>query len=369
MRTTSFRLLFPALSLLAGACDDSDSPFEPPPAEQEVPAVETDQPSLSGGRWADGYLTVLDPAGPAKPPATLVYNRSGGRITLTRPTGTTGRYIATFTGLSAVLGAKSTVQVTGYSLDNAHCKPVNGVLVNDKVEVRCFNSATGAPAEAAFSLVVLRKSASRAFAYANQPTSASYSPQASGSWNPSGTTKVTRLSTGYYQVHFNNLGAQLSSHGGHVQVSAVGAGSAYCKLSEEWGGSPNLSVVVQCYTLAGQPADAKFTVLFQRPAAHLAYAYANQPTTARYSPGPFWSSNPTGGSISVQRASTGVYFVDWQGVAPAIIDLGNIQVTALGFQEYAQCKIHGFGDTIAGVRCFAPNGTLVDVAFTVLLGS
>jgi hypothetical protein len=61
--------------------------------------------------------------------------------------------------------------------------------------------------------------------------------------------------------------------------------------------------------------------------------------------------------------------VDWRGIDPAIIELGNIQVTALGFQEYAQCKIHDVGSTIAGVRCFAPNGTLVDVAFTVLMGS
>ncbi len=360
MRAISFRLLLPALSLLAGACDDSDAPFEPPLA---------DQPSLAAGRWADGYLTLLDPTGSAKPPATMVYNRSGGKITITRPTGTIGRYVATFTGLSALLGARSTVQVTAYTTDNSHCKPVNGALVNDKVEVRCFNSATGAPAEATFSLVVLRKSAGRAFAYANQPTAASYSPQTSGSWNPSGTSKVTRLGKGFYQVHFNNLGAQLTSHGGHVQVSAVGAGSAYCKLVEEWGGNPNLSVTVQCYGLVGQPADAKFTVLWQGPSAHLAYAYANQPTAASYAPSAFWSSNPTGGPISVQRASTGVYFVDWRGVDPSIIDLGNIQVTALGFYEYAQCKIHGFGSTIAGVRCFAPNGALVDVAFTVLLGS
>jgi hypothetical protein len=49
--------------------------------------------------------------------------------------------------------------------------------------------------------------------------------------------------------------------------------------------------------------------------------------------------------------------------------MGTMQVTALGFYDYAQCKIHGFNAERAAVRCFAPNGTLVDVAFTVLMGS
>jgi hypothetical protein len=367
MRATTFRLLFPALGLLAGACDDSDAPFEPPVAEQEVPG--SDLSGLATARWADGYLTLMDPTGASKPPSTLVYNRSGGKITVTRPAGTTGRYIATFSGLSRLLGTSSTVQVTAYGPGNAHCKAVNAYLVSDKVEVRCFNSATGAPAGAGFSLVVLRKAANRAFAYAHQPTASSYSPQAKGSWNPSGTSKVIRHGTGSYQVIFNGLGAQLSGHGGHAQVSAVGPGHAYCKLTEEWGGSPNLGVLVQCYTLAGQPVDAKFTVLFQKSAAHVAFVYVNRPGIGDHEPDRFWSAHPRGGIIWIGHASTGVYYVDWLGVDPEIIDLGNIQVTALGFHDSAQCKIHGYGSQIAGVRCFAPNGSPVDVAFTVLLGS
>ncbi len=364
---TLLGLLLVPIVLAASACEDSNSALEPSSEEE---ARRADQlAALAAARWADGYLTMFNLANPSDLPEAYRYNRSGGRITVTRPAGSTGRYIATFTGLSTLLGTKSTVQVTGYGRDNAHCKPVTGVLVNDKVEVRCFNSATGVPAEAAFSLVVLRKTADRAFAFAHQPTAASYTPQAKGSWNPAGTMKVNRLGTGSYQVLFNKLGAQLSGVGGHVQVSAIGTGNAYCKLAEEWGGSPNLGVIVQCYTLAGQPVDAKFTVLFQRSAAHVAYVYANRPGTTSYEPDRFWSAHPTGGKISISRASTGLYYVDWVGADPEIIDMGNIQVTALGFHEYAQCKVEAYGSQIAGVRCFAPSGTLVDVAFTVLMGS
>ncbi len=360
MRATSFRELLPVLGLLVGACDDSDAPFEP---------VVGDLPSVAAARWADGYLTLLDPTGASKPAATLVYNRSGGKITVTRPAGTTGRYVVTFTGLSGVLGAKSTVRVTGHGVDNAHCKPVNAVLANDKVEVRCFNSATGKPAASGFSVAVLRKANDRVFAYAHKPAAASYSPQAKGSWNTSGSIRVNRFGPGTYQVLFNKLGPLLDNHGGSVHVSAVGTGNAYCKLAEEWAGMPNLGIAVQCYTLAGNPVDSKFTVLLQRPAEHVAYAYASQVGTANYSPDPYRSFNPAFGPISVQRSSTGIYYVDWRGVDPAIIDLGNIQVTALGFQEYAQCKVSAVGSNVAGVRCFAPSGALVDVAFTILMGS
>lgn len=266
MRTaTAFRLLLVPATLLAAACEDSSSPLEPPTAP--APGATAETAALAEQRWADGYATLDDPKIQLYTPSPETsYNRAGGRITIEQPAGKTGRYIVTFAGLSAALGTKSTVHVSSaYGSTPTHCKPMTGTLVSDKVEVRCLGISSGTPSNSAFSIVVLRKAAGRAFAFAHQPTNGSYAPAGSGSYNPAGTIRINRSTTGNYQVVFTKLGAQLGSRGGHVQVNAVASGKAWCKTAEEWGGSPNLSLLVQCYTTGGVPVDAKFTVLFQLP--------------------------------------------------------------------------------------------------------
>ena len=111
-------------------------------------------------------------------------------------------------------------------------------------------------------MLVTRDYSDLAFAYANQPTIASYSPAAAGSWNPAGTSKVVRNGVGQYLVTFNGLGAELpSTAGGHVQVNAVGTGGAHCQIAA-WGGTPNMAVRVGCFTPGGARVDSKFTVCF-----------------------------------------------------------------------------------------------------------
>jgi hypothetical protein len=371
--TTKLRLLLLPAALMMAACEDSDSPFEPatapaPAAPAEVPSVDA-TPALADQRWADGYAVIDNPtATPFTPPSDFSYNRAGGRISVQRPAGSTGRYIVTFAGLSAALGTKSTVHVTSGGVVNSYCKPMTGTLVSDKVEVRCFYT-NGTPANSEFTILVLRKAGGRAFAFGNQPTTASYAPAASGSYNPAGTTKVVRLGVGNYHVQFNNLGAQLGGKSGHVQVNAVASGKAWCKTAEEWGGNPHLSVLVQCYTTGGLPVDARFTVLFQLPSAHLAYAYANLPSLSSYKVSPFWSSNPAGGDVVVNRINVGEFTVSWAGADPHIIGMGNVQVTALGLYDNAQCIIEQLASDGVVLKCFAANGAPVDVPFTVLLGS
>jgi hypothetical protein len=321
--------------------------------------------------WADGYLRSRDKiASFSTPEPSHSFNRSGGAMTVTKVAGTTGRYVARFRGLSALLGTRSTVHVTefGGTQDATYCKPVGAYLVRDSVEVRCFKIGTGAAANALFYLQVAGKRADRAFAFAHQPTATGYSPAAAGSWNPAGASKVTRTGVGQYLVTFNGLGARLPAGvGGHVQVNAVGVGKAHCEIGA-WGGSPDLAVRVGCYTPAGAPVDAKFIVLFALPAAHLAYALADQLDRDNYSPSPVYSSNPVGGAITITRYAVGEYDIVWTGVEAEIRDFGNAQVTAYG-QDGAQCKVAGVIKDAVGVQCFAPNGTPVNTYFTVLLGS
>ena len=365
MRTAiSLSLLLVPAVLLVTACEESSSPLEPlaaPPGQDSPQAVEQ-------ARWADGYLRVTDPLATGySPAADFSFNRAGGATTITRPAGTTGRYVATFGGLSALFAGRSAVHVTGYGTGNTYCKPVTPYLASDKVEVRCFKGANGTPVNAAFTLLVTGANGDRGFAFAHQPTATGYAPHAKHSWNPAGTMKVTRFSKGVYEVVFANL-RPLELPLGHAQVTALGSGPARCTLGE-WGGEPDLYVQVSCHTPAGALVDSKFSVLFARPADHLAYAFADQPTTASYTPPAFGAWNPSGGGISISRSGVGKYAVRWNGADPMILGQGNVQVTAVEYATGTHCKVTGQGAESAEVQCYSPNGTLVDSYYSVLLGS
>jgi hypothetical protein len=369
MRAVPFRLLLPALGLLAGACDDSKTPLEPLVAREEAPAASAEVTALPSGRWAAGYLLSLDPLGTLRtPPSNASYNAAGGPITVQQPVGTTGRYVVTFTGLSAAVGGKNTVQVSGYGSDNTFCKAMAGALAADKVEVRCYRTANGSLVNAGFSLAVVAGGADRAFAFANQPTAtASYTAANAGTWNPVGSTVVQRASVGLYRVTFKKLST--TSHGGNVQVHAVSSGKAHCKLAY-YDAGVDLNLTVQCYLPTGNPVDAKFNVLVQRPNANVAYTFAEQADLdGQYGPQPYWSHNPAKGPTLVWRRSKGVYEVFWTDFDPYVIDRGNVQVMDFGENNYGHCKPFAIGAISVAVRCFAPNGTLADIPFMVLLGS
>ena len=374
----TLRLLIVPAVLLAAACDDSSNPVAPeelPTADAEAPAPDAGRKDATGpledaAGWADGYIWAATVDGGLVPVSNASYNRSGGAITVTKVAGTTGRYVTRFKGLSALLGGKSTVHVSSSNTKSgaAYCKPVGGFLVRDSVEVRCFRAGTGAPMNSDFQLNVVGKRDDRAFAFANQPTAASYTLASAGTWNPAGATRVYRDGIGRYRVVFTGFGARLpATSGGHVQVNAVAVNKAHCK-TKEWGSTTDLVVDVTCYTPAGVPADAKFTALVTPPAAHLAFVWADQPTLTSYNPHYFYSSNPVGGSVVITRAQVGSYHVRWIGVEAEIRDFGNAQVTAWGF-DGTQCKLGYLDEDGVSVQCFGPNGAAADTWFSVLLSS
>jgi hypothetical protein len=391
-------VVLPTLGALALACDDAPSFHEPHVSANVAGALARDGspdagrlgpgPSrqalaaLIGGPryWADGYAAVANPVAPGPYPSHVQfsYNRSGRPVTITKPAGTTGRYVVTFAGLSAGLGSKSTVHVTSdvtgsnYAIpDDVHCKPMTAFLVSDRIEVRCFRTSTGAAANGVFRVMVTRNFFDLAFAYAHLPTSTGYAPAAQGSWNPAGTSSVVRQGVGRYDVVFDSLGSQLPDGvGGHVQVNAVGPDNAHCKL-ENWAGTTDRTVSVRCFTSAGQPVDSRFTVLVLTPTDHLAYAIGHQPSAQSYSPLTAFSSNPAASSIIITRSGAGRYRIRWVFTDPLIFGLGTIQVTAWG-SDNTQCKTNTyFGFTVehADVLCFGPNGVPTDARYAVLLAS
>lgn len=361
------------LSMLWGC--DTASINEDPADEGSVPdgaemVVRRDGPdaALLGDRahWADGYVLANDATSASySPDPKYAFNRSGGAIQITKPAGTTGVYRVRFARLSSHLGSKSTVKVTGYGANDGVCKPVSPTLANDVVEVRCYRATTGGAVNAQFSVLVTRSYPDLAFAYAHKAIGNDYAPLASSSWNPSGPMRVFRDGVGRYRVRFTGLGGELTSNGGHVQVSAVGTGSRFCKV-ENWGGTPDLNVNVRCFTRGGSPTDTKFNVLFLLPAEYLAFAWAHQPTIDSYTAFYFYSSIPNGDPVQIRRMATGLYEGYFHHYL--MLDGGVAQVTAYGSGN-EQCKVTSWVPYSVFLQCFTPNGTPVDTYFTVLLGS
>jgi hypothetical protein len=356
--------------LLAGCASDR---WVTGPDRDQAPTGMPALTAIAVTHTAEGYAWADRPSAASyHPSANYAFNRSGGAITVTKPAGTIGRYAVRFAGLSALLGTKSTVKVTGYSTNNSYCQPTGPKLASDVVSIRCFRGNTGAPVDAYFTVLIRKPPPAStftspvAFAYANQPTAGSYVPPASSSWNPAGGIKVSRSGTGIYSVLFEKIGPGLRSNGGHVQVVAVGTGSQYCVVGG-WGGSPDLSIDVRCFTKSGSPADTKFNVQFLSTSSHAGYAWADQPGSNSYTPNVRYTSNAGGGSVQISRSAVGRYLVTFNGLGAALLDGGDVQVT--GYGSNSQCKVESWGTSTVNVRCFAPGGASVDSFFDVLFMS
>jgi hypothetical protein len=109
------------------------------------------------------------------------------------------------------------------------------------------------------------------YVWANNPSTASYSPSSVYSYNANGKAAanvITRSSPGVYNVTCRGVGGAALGGGtgwgpgGHVQVTAYGGDSNYCKVVSWVTGGADFSAGVRCYTHAGALADTRFDLLF-----------------------------------------------------------------------------------------------------------
>jgi hypothetical protein len=359
------------LAFLAGCAQDDTvvgPDQEPPPAG--AGELESVQRGLADhvtavGQYADGYVWGSLPTSASyTPSATWSFNRSGGAINITRQG--VGLYTVRFVGLSATLGTKSTVHVTGYGAFNTYCKPAAQKLLNDVIQIKCFDAATGLPVDTYYTVFITRQHGAVAFAYANQPAGTNYAPPGSASYNAAGAIRIFRNGVGSYTVRFTGLGGRLVGNLGHAQANAIGTGAQHCKISN-WFGTPDLAVNVLCYSRAGVLKDTKFNVFFATPAANLAYAWANDRFAPSYSPSMSYRFNPSGGPVTILRTGIGRYTVTWAGLA--LLGGGDVQVTAYSSGNIV-CKVERWGAPSALVRCFSPaTGAPVDSQFTIMFFS
>ncbi len=313
---------------------------------------------LRNGRFSEAsaaaYVWANDSTGASYvPSASYSYNSGGGAITATRTA--TGAYALSFGGLN-LIGAS--VKVSAFNSQRV-CNPQ--AWTGSTLEVRCYDaSGTLADSQYTASVVLPNQPVSMriaAYAWANEPTSDSYTPAESYSYNSAGgAIFATRYDVGDYTVTFQNL--QIDN--GNVQVTPYDT-SASCTVSS-WSES---SVNVGCYNTAGQPVDSRFIVAVYRnnifsSANTVAYAWANDATSASYSPTGATAFNAGGGTITATRTSAGSYIMSFAGLT---LSTGVVQVNAIG--SASSCAAVTWIGSSVTVRCYDSAGALVDSQYVV----
>jgi hypothetical protein len=219
--------------------------------------------------------------------------------------------------------------------------------------------------------------AGRAYVWADQPTSLSYTPNLSFQFNSSAVSTtivntIARTDVGAYTVML----PKLSAKAGTVHVTAYGEGSAFCKVAG-WNPSGSAQQVdVRCFSggssrfplSAGTPVDSQFTVTSTyvgSSARPMAFLWADQPTAASYTPNPPYQFNSSGKLNTMVRTGVGAYTALLPNLGASG---GHVQVTANGTGS-ERCKVAGWYPTGSAqqvnVRCFTSAGSAVDTRFTM----
>ncbi|WP_437851613.1 hypothetical protein [Sorangium sp. So ce363] len=211
-----------------------------------------------------------------------------------------------------------------------------------------------------------------AYAWAHQATgsftaSSSYSRNSSGDASGQGVNNtVTQLGAGQYRVRFPDVGA---APGGHVQVTAYGAGAERCKVNSWVRSGDDVDVHVNCFTAGGAPVDTQFSVAYVHKSgtgsSDEAYVWANNPTASAYTPAATYQFNSSGVNNTIAREGVGYYAVTLPGQTAGG---ATVEVTAYG-PGSDHCKVGSWGqsgdDAVVRVRCFDSSGAPSDSQFTL----
>lgn len=326
--------------------------------------------SLYGPSSAHGFAYVTE-TGVVSP--LYSYNSEGGTVTATL--GPTGFYTVAFGGLGGIGGD---VQVVAYGGSNARCKVSSwggswpGAL---SVNVACHTPG-GTPVASAFVVQYARKNVTidgaGAYLWAEQPSSTAYCPTNLYSWNSTGGVNcITRSIPGTYDVTLPGL----TAIGGTFQITAYGSGGQHCKI-QSWGSTGTAqSARVLCFDATGAPADTPFDLNYFAPQEvsvfdYGAYAWANNPTAAVYTPSTTYSYNSgfingwpgcagwlgaiEGGKASMDAGSYYLWYENLSSIGSAV------HTTAYGTGSN-YCKVTGWftparGGTQAQSQCYDAAG-------------
>jgi hypothetical protein len=198
-------------------------------------------------------------------------------------------------------------------------------------------------------------------------------PEASAYSSAQQPIRVERPGTGIYDISFDGLTRNVvGGSADHVQVTAYGDGTNWCKVGGWDSGAEDLSLTVRCFTPSGTPADAAFSVLLvERGRAgnrRLGYVWANgQTSDVLYTPTAAWNYNSTNVSNTAIRHSPGVYEVNWVGLGQlAQISTAETNLITAHGSDSTYCQVEGWGGAGTVFHCYAPDGTPANSQFTAM---
>jgi hypothetical protein len=167
--------------------------------------------------------------------------------------------------------------------------------------------------------------------------------------------------------------AGVGTPGGTVQVSSYGATAANCKVVGWYPRGGDQYVDASCFSPSGAPVDSRFTVSYTQPigpGGQIAYAWADQPSTASYTPHRDYQYSNTGGVLTVKRTARGAYTVKVPRMATHPT---SVAVTAYG-PGNELCRVLRWTPSatsattqLVQVRCTTPAGTAADSRFVVAM--
>jgi hypothetical protein len=299
------------------------------------------------------YAWAHSPTVASYTPGGYSYDAYGGTITATRSS--TGVYQMSFGGSNLAGGI---VDVTAYG-SSARCSVVGWGATS--VDVTCTNGA-GTPVDTRYVVRVTQPDVPSAasivaFAHADDPTTASYTPKSATTYSAyAGPVTATRSATGTYTMTFG--GADFFD--GNVQVTAASSGRT-CNVAQ-WNGG---AIDVACFDATGAPADSRYVVsavqkqVFSRTSV-VAHAWANDPTSASYTPNAPYSYNAARQAIKATRSGVGTYAMTFDG-----LDLTRATVKVSAHQTARQCNVESWTGPTVDVRCYDGTGALADASYTL----
>lgn len=226
--------------------------------------------------------------------------------------------------------------------------------------------AAGLASLLAFASMGMVQAATVGWVFGNQPNATSpYTPDPAFSHNSAGgAITIVPLGTGSYEVEFTGLHSPTGMD--DVQVGGPDT-SGYC-VAGGWSYSgSSVDARAFCFDANGNPVNSYFTLLYQErhgtfgsATRGLAFLFADQPTTASYTPNRVYQYNSTGGANTIVRTGTGNYTATIPGLDAMHSD---VQVTAVGGIAL-RCKVQGWSGSSTSTRvhvlCFDSSGVAAD---------
>lgn len=177
---------------------------------------------------------------------------------------------------------------------------------------------------------------------------------------------VIHAGVGFYSVSFPGLGTP-GPNGGSLQVTAVSAVGARCKVAG-WSSAMNgQHARIVCHNGAGALSDTRFTVSYQFRRS--LYGPASPPHRFGY----LWNIPPLGPALTGLNSSGAANLLvganPWTAVYPNIAaSPGNVQVTASGSTTPEFCNVlrpwtGGGGNLSVRINCFTNAGVPVVSGF------